>query len=53
MENTFYKVFVGGPTVPECSSLVEYYADQGVSPRSFGYVTEVLTRFVKFRSGVC
>lgn len=31
MENTFYRVFVGGPTVPECSPIVEQYAQQGVS----------------------
>ncbi|KAK4699771.1 proline dehydrogenase, partial [Phenoliferia sp. Uapishka_3] len=30
MEGTFYKVFVGGASVPECAPIVEKYLDQGI-----------------------
>lgn len=30
MENTFYRVFVGGETVPGCAETVRTYADRGV-----------------------
>lgn len=32
MENTFYRVFVGGETVPGCAETVRTYADRGVGP---------------------
>lgn len=31
MKNTFYSVFVGGSTVPDCARLVESYSAHGVS----------------------
>ncbi|KAK4052435.1 proline dehydrogenase [Microbotryomycetes sp. JL201] len=30
IENTFYSVFVGGPTVPECAPVINMLADHGI-----------------------
>jgi len=49
MDQTFYRVFVGGDSVPGCEETVKKYAEKGVSfpSHEIGFKTHPLS----FRSG--
>ncbi|GAA5874776.1 hypothetical protein JCM3774_003434 [Rhodotorula dairenensis] len=51
MENTFYRVFVGGETVPGCAETVRTYADRGVGVM-LNYSAEPALGTVRTQTGV-